>query len=250
MGWLLLTFSALACTLGGVVYNVRKLQAAEDEQEHLRLSVRFWKTLAGMGLIVPVMLVVPMVGWGVLKSIAAQTAAALAMLPPMALVGISTYTSAPAQPDARTLAIAGAGVARGVVVARHRRSMSADLIEVVIEVDLPAQVDLVQSAYRPHDLDRVDRHRFTEIFPSDQWLRFEPGVEVELRFDEDDLSSYAITRVFSSSRKITDGGQGAPKALPEATGASGHETQETGAGAHEGTSLEGTSLEGTSLDPA
>ena len=149
---------------------------------------------------------------------------------------------------ARRCGPAGAGVARGVVVARHRRSMSADLIEVVIEVDLPAQVDLVQSAYRPHDLDRVDRHRFTEIFPSDQWLRFEPGVEVELRFDEDDLSSYAITRVFSSSRKITDGGQGAPKALPEVTGVSGHETQESGAGAHEGTSLEGTSLEGTSLE--
>ena len=242
MGWLLLTFSALACTLGGVVYNVRKLQAAEDEQEHLRLSVRFWKTLAGMGLIVPVMLVVPMVGWGVLKSIAAQTAAALAMLPPMALVGISTYNARALQRSLtrRTLAIAGAGVARGVVVARRRRSMSADLIEVVIEVDLPARDDLVQSAYRPHDLDRVDRHRFTEIFPSDQWLRFEPGVEVELRFDEADLSCYAITRVFSSSRQLTDGGKGAPEALPEAAGVLDEAPAELDPGELESPSLEPT----------
>lgn len=208
MGWLLLTFSALVCSLGGVIYNVRKLQAAEDEQDHLRLSVRFWRTLAGMGFIVPLLLVGPMLGWGLLKSVAAQTAAMLAMVPPLALVGISGFNARALKRslNRRQLGLAGSGNARGVVVGRSRRSMSADLIEVVIEVDLPAREQRAQPSYRPHDIDQLERHRFTEVFPSDQWLRFEPGVEVEIRYDEQDLTRYAITRVFATSRQLTAGG--------------------------------------------
>ncbi|MGB1700591.1 MAG: hypothetical protein ACPHRO_11595, partial [Nannocystaceae bacterium] len=126
MGWLVLTFAALGLSVGGVLYNVRKLQEAEDEQEHLRLSVRFWKTLAGMGFIVPVLLIAPLIGWGFLKTIAAQTAAVLAMLPPMTLVGIGTYNARALQKSLRrrTLALTSVETARGVVVARHRRSLS------------------------------------------------------------------------------------------------------------------------------
>ena len=217
MGWLLLTFTALACSVGGVAYNVRQLHRAEGGQEHLRLSVRFWKTLAGMGFIVAMLLVGPLLGWGVLKSLAAQTAAVLAMVPPMVLVGIGSYNARALQRSLRrrTLALEGEGLVRGVVVARERRALSSDLIEVAIEADLPTAGDAADSAYRPRDLDHVRRHRFVEVFPSDQWLRFEPGATVELAYVPSNLEHFAVRRVFSPPPALP-GATTSQAALPEA----------------------------------
>ena len=207
MGWLVLTFAALGLSVGGVLYNVRKLQEAEDEQEHLRLSVRFWKTLAGMGFIVPVLLIAPLIGWGFLKTIAAQTAAVLAMLPPMTLVGIGTYNARALQKSLRrrTLALTSVETARGVVVARHRRSLSVDLMEVLIDSDIPSIQRRPEFAYRTRDADGTVRHRFVEVFPSDQWGRFEPGVLVEVRYDPMDLERFAITRVYEAPAALGNG---------------------------------------------
>lgn len=217
MAWLLLTFAALGLSVGGVLRNVQKLQAAEDEQEHLRISVRFWMALAGMGFIIPVLLIAPLLGWGILKSLAAQTAAALAMLPPMALVGIGTYNARALQKSLRrrTLALTTGTTARGVVISRRRRSMSSDLMEVFIEADLPRLERAPELAYRSKDAEGTFRHRFIEIFPSDQWRRFEPGAQVEVSYDPKDLEHFAITRVYAP-RDALEGAAEVSLALPEA----------------------------------
>ena len=219
MGLLALTFAALGLSVGGVLYNARKLQAAEDEQEHLRISVSFWRALAGMGFIVPVLLIAPLIGWGVLKSMAAQTAAALAMLPPIMVGGIGSYNARALRRSLRrrTLALTSGEAARGVVISRRRRAMSTDLMEVSIEADLPRLEESTEIAYRNKDVDRMFRHRFVEIFPSDQWGRFEPGADVQVSYDPKDLDHFAIARVYVPERAaLQEEGSSGPRALSPA----------------------------------
>jgi len=222
MWWFALIFAALGLSVGGVLYDVRKLHAADDEQEHLRISVRFWKVLAGMGFIVPVMLIAPLIGWGILKSMAAQTAAALAMLPPITLVGIGAYNARALEKSLRrrTLALTAGVTARGVVISRKQRSMSSDLMEVSIEADLPKLEKRPELAYRTKDFEGTVRHRFIEIFPSDQWLRFEPGVHVEVSYDPKDLERFAITRLYEQ-RPALGSDEGGPQMLPRAASPEG-----------------------------
>lgn len=201
MAWLLLTCTVLSVGVAGLWTNARRAQGCHDERDHYRLSVRFWSILAAMGFVVPVLMLVPLASWGLFKTLAAQTAAVLTMIPPSILIGAGAVNaiSLGRTMRRRELALAAGSHARGVVIQRHRRTLSQDLMAVEFEVDLPVQAERLEGPYRPVDPVPTKRMRLTEVCPYDNWERLAPGAEVEVAYDPEAPHHYAVLLFGSSS---------------------------------------------------
>ncbi len=217
MSWLLLTCAVLGVGVAGLWTNVRKGQGCHDEREHYRLSVRFWTILAAMGFVVPLLMLVPLASWGLFETLAAQTAAALTMIPPSILIGAGAVNaiSLGRTMRRRELALAAGGHVRGVVVERHRKALTQDLMAVEFEVDLPVEAERAQAPYRPVDPSPTRRVRLTEICPVDNWERMAPGAEVEVAYDPEAPHHYAVL-LFGDDRSPSaalPGQVSAPRAL-------------------------------------
>jgi len=220
MGWLLLTCAVLGVGVAGLWSNARKAQDCHDERDHYRLSVRFWSILAGMGFVVPLLMLVPLASWGVFKTLAAQTAAVLTMIPPSILIGAGAVNaiSLGRTMRRREQALAAGHHARGIVVDRQRRALSHDLMAVTFEAVLPVVPDRVPAPYRPVDPTPTRRVRLTELCPVDNWDRLEPGNEVDVVFDPAQPEHYAMLLFGDDAprRSPTPVGSGPPLALEAA----------------------------------
>lgn len=207
MSWLLLTCAVMGLGVAGLWTNARRAQGCHDEREHYRLSVRFWTILAGMGFVVPVLMLAPLASWGLFQSLAARTAAMLTMIPPSILIGAGAINaiSLGRTMQRRELALAAGGEAKGVVIDRHRRALSHDLMAVEFEVELPVRSTRAEAPYRPVDPTPTTRVRFTELCPADNWERLAPGAAVDVAYDPEDPSRYALLLFGESGRALPSG---------------------------------------------
>jgi hypothetical protein len=80
----------------------------------------------------------------------------------------------------------------GHVLSRAHPPLSADVMEVVVEADLPCPTPDPELRYRAHDPDGVRRHRFVEVCPADHWQLLAPGQRVTVRYDPVDPSRFAV----------------------------------------------------------
>jgi hypothetical protein len=186
---------SIALVIGGVAYmlaTMQRIDRARDELAHYRLSVRFWGSLAVLGLLLGGSFAHPIYVYFD-PGRAAWLTIALVSIPFSVVVfaGVrNAFTLLRAHRRRRE--VVGRGlVLRGRVVERSRRFFQ-DVMAVVIEAELPDPTPRRELQYRPRDPSHTIRHLFVECCPSDHWGRFEPGTEVELEVDPSDPGAYAV----------------------------------------------------------
>ncbi len=194
MTWMILTCMTLGVGVTALMANASAAQDCLDENEHYRLSIRFWSILAGLGFAVPLLLVLPLASWGMFATVGAQTAAVMACLPPLVLVlaGGGNAFALSRVVRRRSRALEGGKRATARVIGRHRHPLSPDLMALELEARLPDPNPAAQDSYRPRDEHPTVTRRFVELAPADHWARFEPGSRVELAYDEADPDKFAV----------------------------------------------------------
>ena len=217
MGWLLLTCGVVGAGVAGLLRHIQRLQELDtpDDTAHYAISMRFWTLLAAMGLILPIMLLAPLAGWGMFKTFAAQLAAVLAMIPPLVLVGVGSGNALALRGamQRRQRALKSGEVVEGIVTDRYRRLVGQDLFVVEVEAEVPDPDPGLQDSYRPTVENPTIRKRFTELVPAEQWNRFEPGMRVQVAIDSVEAESCAVI-LGGDATALPEGD--APKALPSA----------------------------------
>lgn len=194
MSWMILTCLTLGVGVTALMANARSAQDCLDENEHYRLSIRFWTILAGLGFAVPLLTVLPLASWGMFATVGAQTAAVMACLPPLVLVlaGAGNAVALSRVVRRRSKALEGGQRATARVIGRYRHPLSPDLMALELEAKLPDPNPQVQDSYRPRDEQPTVTRRFVELAPADHWARFEPGSRVELAYDDKDPDKFAV----------------------------------------------------------
>jgi hypothetical protein len=185
----------IALVLAGVAYmltTMRRIDRSRDELVHYSLSVRFWGSLAVLGILLGGSFAHPIYVFFEAGRAAWLTIGLISI--PFTVVVVAGVRNAMTLLGAhrRRRGVVGRGLAlRGRVVQRSRRFFQ-DVMAVVVEADLPDPRPSAELQYRPRDPSHTVRRRFIECCPTDHWNHFEPGREVELEVDPSDPSSYAV----------------------------------------------------------
>ncbi|MFO0635425.1 MAG: hypothetical protein U0168_21485 [Nannocystaceae bacterium] len=194
MGWPLAIFVIVLAGVGTMLATMRAIGRAQDEHLHDRLSVRFWALLGALGLLLVFAFTLPIRAQGWLENDAGMLVVALMSLPPLfvTVVGWRNAALLAFAMRRRRRGLGAAGVAAARVIERRRRPFAHDIMEVVLEADVPRALPSDELAYRQRDAELTRVHRFVELCPADHWGRLEPGTTVTLRYDPADLRAFAL----------------------------------------------------------
>ncbi|MBX7080897.1 MAG: hypothetical protein K1X88_16990 [Nannocystaceae bacterium] len=194
MGWPFAIFVIVLAGVGTMLATMRSIGRTQDERVHDRLSVRFWALLGSLGLLLVFAFTLPIRAQGWLDNDAGMLVVALMSLPPLFVTVVGWR-------NAGLLALAmrrrrrgrdASGVAAARVIERRRRPFAHDIMEVVLEADVPRAEPSDELTYRQRDPAQTRVHRFVEVCPADHWGRLEPGTTVTLRYDPADLRAFAL----------------------------------------------------------
>lgn len=193
MGWALATLAAIGLGTVELVSTVRRLQDVTDEAGHYRLSVRFWGVLGLLGLALVALFVQPIVAVGWWGTLPGRVAAVVMALMPgaVAFTGLRNATRLALAHARRARALAAGTTVPARVISRSRPPLGQDLMEVLLELELPV-ADAPTVGYRRGDHRRVRRVRVSETCASDHWDRFEPGRRAAVRVHGDGPESFAL----------------------------------------------------------
>ena len=194
MTWVLATLVLVVVGASYLLTALRAIARAKDERAHYTTSARFWIGLAMFGLAIVVVLGGPIVSHELAGTEAGVLSIALVAVLPTVVVaaGLRNGLLLLRAARRRARALTASGVVQAQVVARSRWPLGQDLMALVVEADVPDRVPASDMAYRTRRPDRTVRHRFVETCPGDHWGRFEPGAKVTVRYDPDDLGSFAV----------------------------------------------------------
>jgi hypothetical protein len=194
MGWALATIATVMIGVAFLLWTVRRIHRAVDEQAHYRLSVDFWAGLAVLGVATLFLLARPLVAYEWVRTEAGIVSVGLiAVLPVFVIVaGLRNAISLSIAMRRRRRALSTGRPLQGRVVERARWLLGQDLMAVVLEADVPRPNEGRELAYRARDPEHCQRRRFVETCPADHWSRFEPGTHVIVLVDLDDPDTFAL----------------------------------------------------------
>ncbi len=194
MSWALAILTLVLAGVAGMLLTMRLIHRARSEQTRDLASVAFWAQLGLLGLVLIAAFAQPMARYGWFETEAGLVTIALMSIMPLVVsfVGIRNALLLTLALVRRRRALRGGQLIEGRVVERTRRLFANDIMSVVVEAQVPERSDPVELAYRQRDLDRTRCHRFVETCPTDHWTRLEPGQTVALRYDPEDLRSFAV----------------------------------------------------------
>lgn len=181
----------------GVTYLLTVLRAIgreRDERRHYRLSARFWLALASFGALVVLALGIPLATHEMAGTDAGKLSGVLVAILPTVVIaaGLRNGLLLLRAYRRRERALAGGGAVNARIVSRSRWPLGQDLIALVVEADVPHAKPAGDLAYRSRRVEEEVTTRFTETCPGDHWARFEPGSEVVLRYDPENLADFAV----------------------------------------------------------
>lgn len=194
MTWAVVTTSLVVLSLAFLVATIAQIQDAHDDDRYFRLSIRFWTTLAALGLALLVAFVPPVMDLRWLPHGAAEVTTVLASIPALVVVfgGLWNAVHLVGARDRRRDALTCPDETEARVIARDRRLFGHDILSVTVEASVPSPAPGRDLAYRWRESEPVERRRFVETCPGDQWGRLEPGARVRLRYDPRDPRRYAV----------------------------------------------------------
>ncbi len=194
MTWVVVTLVTVLVGVSYLLTTLRAIGRARDEGLHYRLSARFWLALALFGGLLMAALAIPLLSHELAGTNAGMLTGGLMALPPAVVIaaGLRNAWVLLVAHRRRQRALAAGGVINGRVVDRARWPLGQDLMAVIVEADVPDPEPASEMAYRTRRPDRTVRHRFVETCPGDHWARFEPGSDVELRYDPGNLGDFAV----------------------------------------------------------
>jgi hypothetical protein len=194
MGWALITIATVGVGVAYLLYVIRSIGRAVDDQSHYRLTVRFWAALAILGFLTLGLLARPLVAYEWVRTEAGVLSVGLvAVLPLFVIVaGLRNAVSLSSAYRRRTRALSSGQALPGCVVERSRWPLGQDLMAVVLEADVPRPSTGAELTYRARDPQRSVRRRFVETCPADHWARFEPGTEITVLVDLEDPTVFAL----------------------------------------------------------
>ncbi|MBK6921033.1 MAG: hypothetical protein IPH07_26795 [Deltaproteobacteria bacterium] len=194
MGWPVVIFVLVVGGVAAMLATMRGIQRATDELSHDALSVRFWALLGALGLLLVAAFAYPIEANGWFDNRAGVLVVVLMSIPPLfvTVVGVRNAAMLAFALRRRRRALARGALVEARVVERRRRLFAHDIMEVLVEADLPLQQPADEFAYRQRDPSRTRVHRFVETCPADHWARLEPGAAVGLRYEPANLGSYAV----------------------------------------------------------
>lgn len=193
MGWALATLAAVGLGTVELVGTLRRLEGLTDEHQHYQLSVRFWGVLGLLGLALVALFVQPIAAVGWLSTLPGRAAAAgLALLPgAVAFTGLRNACRLALAHARRAPALASGITVPARVISRSRPALGQDLMEVVLELELPA-AEPASLGYRRGDQRPVRRVRVAETCASDHWDRFCPGQRAAVQVQPERPESFAL----------------------------------------------------------
>jgi uncharacterized membrane protein YvlD (DUF360 family) len=179
---------------GALVATVARIQDAADEDTYFRLSIRFWAVLAAVGVGVALVFVHPVLALLELPAHAGSLTITLIGLPVVVVIvaGVRNAVSLRRAWVRRRRAIGFGDPLEARVIARSRRLFGHDLLDIVVEAEVPEVVRTSGLPYRGRTPLGTRIVRFVETCPGDQWARFRPGRRVRLLLDPRDVSTYAV----------------------------------------------------------
>jgi hypothetical protein len=194
MSWALAILTLVLGGVLGMLLTMRRISRAKTEQARDVASVAFWLQLGVLGVVLIGAFAQPMARYGWFDTEAGVVTAGLMSIMPLVVtfVGMRNALLLTLALLRRRKALRGGEVIEGRVIERSRRLFAHDIMSVVVEAQVPERSVAVDLAYRQRDLDRTRCHRFVETCPTDHWARLEPGKLVSLRYDPDDLRSFAV----------------------------------------------------------
>jgi hypothetical protein len=194
MSWVLTILTLVMAGVLGMLLTMRRIQRAPSEAARDFASVAFWAQLGALGLLLLVAFAQPIARFGWLESEAGLVTVALMSIMPLVVsfVGLRNAALLAMAMRRRGRALGSGELVEARVVERTRRAFAHDIMSVVVEADVPERAPASELAYRQRDVERTRRHRFIETCPTDHWAELEPGRQVSLRYDPDDLGRFAV----------------------------------------------------------
>ncbi len=199
MSWALLIVALVLGGVGLLLATMTAINRAVDEEEHYRLSVRFWGTLAVLGGCLLLAFAQPLFSFdwqhseGGMLEAGVATVLLASLLPAVVIVaGTRNALMLDLARRRRRGALDHGVTVEAQVVERRRRFLGQDIMAVVVEADVPRPIPGREVGYRVRERDATWRRRFVETCPGDHWLRFTPGQRVRLKYDPSDAGTWAL----------------------------------------------------------